>query len=389
MATNEVINVGQIPEGAIEAVIQEPNELLGLLQNGEPFEPQTAEDNGYIKHLRTEVAIGGGNIDEYEHSEPLKQVIFAFWNEGYSGSFAGYARVALIHWIRTLTLQHINKLVNGQSDAVLNWVAEYELANAESLQDKDLDGMFANATRKQLESLAGTTFKTIAELDLFMKYLESAIGFQLFSPLTGEDSEWVDQTEASGGNPTFQNNRCSSVFKAQVDKFGPEIVPYFLDGFVFSDDQGMTWFTGSRSPVQINFPYTPRTVYTYVQPTDDGAYEPATGWSKEPAVGMVIRHHEGTIYEIVGIVEGYVGLRDNNRQMTTQIPLADLTKVFVENEISYPNYYPTLTPEEIEDICAKRDAEREEIKRNQTGPIVGCEPIPPMPEDDGTVAEKE
>lgn len=33
------------------------------------------------------------------------------------------------------------------------------------------------------------------------------------TPLTGEDSEWIDMTKENSGDPLWQNNRCHSVFK--------------------------------------------------------------------------------------------------------------------------------------------------------------------------------
>lgn len=37
------------------------------------------------------------------------------------------------------------------------------------------------------------------------------------TPITGEDSEWVDITEQNEGKPLFQNTRCSELFKDKID----------------------------------------------------------------------------------------------------------------------------------------------------------------------------
>lgn len=71
--------------------------------------------------------------------------------------------------------------------------------------------------------------------------------FKPITPLTGEDDEW---TEVGPG--VFQNKRYSAVFKDE--KKGGKA--YNIEGKVFSDDGGETWFTNRNSRVYIDFPYT-------------------------------------------------------------------------------------------------------------------------------------
>jgi len=66
------------------------------------------------------------------------------------------------------------------------------------------------------------------------------------TPLTGEDDEWNDV-----GNGHFQNKRCPMVFKDADGK------AYNIDGKIFSDDGGETWFANKDSSVYISFPYMP------------------------------------------------------------------------------------------------------------------------------------
>lgn len=89
--------------------------------------------------------------------------------------------------------------------------------------------------------------------------LEKLLRFKPLVPLTGEDWEWVDVSEYSGVT-TFQNKRCSAVFK-QADRFDGK--PYYLDGKVFVDKEGCS-FTNSDSMVPVEFPYTPKTEYVYL-----------------------------------------------------------------------------------------------------------------------------
>ena len=69
-----------------------------------------------------------------------------------------------------------------------------------------------------------------------MSCLERLLRFKPLTPLTGEADEWNNV-----GDDTYQNKRCYSVFKKGDGK------AYFLDGKIFSDDGGETWFINSDS----------------------------------------------------------------------------------------------------------------------------------------------
>lgn len=70
--------------------------------------------------------------------------------------------------------------------------------------------------------------------------------FKPITPLTGEDDEW-DELE----HGHFQNKRYSAVFKDEKDNKA-----YNIEGKIFSDDGGETWFRNVDSRVYIDFPYT-------------------------------------------------------------------------------------------------------------------------------------
>jgi hypothetical protein len=74
----------------------------------------------------------------------------------------------------------------------------------------------------------------------------SLASFKPLGPLTGADSEWVEHAEGS-----YQNNRCSSVFKE-----GSEV--YDINGYVFVEPRGCS-FTSRESKRCVKFPYTPNT----------------------------------------------------------------------------------------------------------------------------------
>jgi len=76
--------------------------------------------------------------------------------------------------------------------------------------------------------------------------LTRLLSFKPLKPLTGEDDEWNEISEGK-----FQNKRCSSVFKNSNDG-----TAYDINGKIFTDDGGKTWYTNRESRVNIEFPYT-------------------------------------------------------------------------------------------------------------------------------------
>lgn len=85
--------------------------------------------------------------------------------------------------------------------------------------------------------------------------------------VTGHESEWFDVSEAYGGNVTYQNNRCSALFKD-----GIESKAHYLDAIVWKGVDEYDTFTGSvyiddeefefiRSSQFVKFPFKPKTFY--------------------------------------------------------------------------------------------------------------------------------
>ena len=98
--------------------------------------------------------------------------------------------------------------------------------------------------------------------------LSKLLSFKPLTPLTGEDDEWCDVSEYSG-TTTYQNKRCSSVFKD-----GKDGEAYNIDGKVFwewyKDENGnavKTYYTSRDSRVTVTFPYTvpDKPIYEYRQ----------------------------------------------------------------------------------------------------------------------------
>ena len=89
--------------------------------------------------------------------------------------------------------------------------------------------------------------------------------FEALTPLTGEDWEWADISDYSD-DPVCQNKRDSRVFKRK------DGTSYFINGKVFVEPNGGT-YTSRNSLIDVEFPYTPETVYVNVDangvPIDD------------------------------------------------------------------------------------------------------------------------
>jgi len=93
----------------------------------------------------------------------------------------------------------------------------------------------------------------------YANYLSTAIKnvllFNPLSPITGDESEWVDVNEDS-----FQNNRIYSIFK---DKKTGKC--HYLDAIVWKGEKDGDTFTGKveevNSSLNIKFPFIPKTFY--------------------------------------------------------------------------------------------------------------------------------
>lgn len=74
-------------------------------------------------------------------------------------------------------------------------------------------------------------------------------------PLSGKDDEWLDISESCSGKKVYQNKRLPTIFKDEDRSDGQA---YNIDGKIFSDDDGKTWYTSKESSVPIEFPYIPK-----------------------------------------------------------------------------------------------------------------------------------
>ena len=96
-----------------------------------------------------------------------------------------------------------------------------------------------------------------------LNILDRLLRYKPLTALTGEDDEWLDCSEF--GMVDKQNKRCTSVFKR------PDGTAYWVEGKIFSDDGGKSWYTSKDSHVEIEFPFEVP-LYSenvYVEPSEE------------------------------------------------------------------------------------------------------------------------
>lgn len=117
--------------------------------------------------------------------------------------------------------------------------------------DPDGDRMQARMGQNVLDMVAtfGLQGHSGFSASYAQRYIEKALRFEPFSPLTGADSEWGEPFDYNGCS---QNKRLSRVFRDADGR------AYDTEGKVFEEPSGSR-YTGKGSRVYITFPYTPTT----------------------------------------------------------------------------------------------------------------------------------
>ena len=105
-----------------------------------------------------------------------------------------------------------------------------------------------------------------------LSVLDRLLRYKPISALTGDESEWNEVSSGKDGMATYQNKRCSSVFK-DVDSSGKIVSIHDIDAIVVSDNGGITWFSsgGFGLKKEITFPYLPtiRPEKVYIEYIED------------------------------------------------------------------------------------------------------------------------
>lgn len=99
---------------------------------------------------------------------------------------------------------------NKESEFILHARTELELAGLFD-GDSDYHGMLGPCVMEILEVFARqghSGYSVMMTLDL----VNRLIHHENLTSLTSDPDEWIDHTEISGGNPTYQNKRNSKAF---------------------------------------------------------------------------------------------------------------------------------------------------------------------------------
>jgi hypothetical protein len=160
------------------------------------------------------------------------------WNMMNMKYWAGEIGRRLVRWAE----RDSNYLKHARSEWAIVFPEKDEMQDAIGENIFDVVAMFG------LEGHSGSS------APYAIHYIEKALRFESFGPLTGDDAEWGEPFEYDG---CCQNKRCSHVFK-DVDGRA-----YDIDGRVFRDPDGCC-YTNKDSRVYITFPYTPKTEYVDV-----------------------------------------------------------------------------------------------------------------------------
>lgn len=143
----------------------------------------------------------------------------------------------------------------------------------------------------ELLEVLGTQGHSGFSINYVVEYFSQLAKFEPLCPLSGDDSEWNNNLDSE----TWQNNRCSHVFKAKNG------VAYDIDGYVFwhwserpldEDEEGYpgmsrfkSCFTSNMSRKLVTFPYIPQKpeyieVDSFEVNKETNEREPGSGWWK-------------------------------------------------------------------------------------------------------------
>lgn len=152
-------------------------------------------------------------------------------------------------------------------------LVEYAKSELERI-GKDEDGMQEVMNRDILEIVE--KFSNQGHSGFSASYalsvLDRLFRFKPISVLTGNEDEWNKVSSGKDGIATYQNKRCSSVFK-NVDSSGKTVNTYDIDAIIVSDNGGITWSSSIAFGLKRNvtFPYLPtiRPEKVYIEYTED------------------------------------------------------------------------------------------------------------------------
>ena len=144
--------------------------------------------------------------------------------------------------------------------------AESELDRIGMTDDGDMNGLMRKHLLHMVKEFSEEGHSGFSA-SYALQCLEKLLRFKPLSPITGEDDEWWEHPYGESG-VTYQNKRCSSIFKESEDGQA-----YDIDGRVFwewirDEETGeavKSYYTNRDSRLFITFPYAvpDKPVYEY------------------------------------------------------------------------------------------------------------------------------
>jgi len=127
--------------------------------------------------------------------------------------------------------------------------ARYELERAGWFKEDGVYGdMMGKAVMKMIEVFSDEGHSGMSA-GVAVGLFKTLAMFEPLTPLTGDDDEWN-----ACGDGTWQNRRCSHVFKGRNGR------AYDIEGRIFREPSGATYISRD-SRVYVSFPYTPSREY--------------------------------------------------------------------------------------------------------------------------------
>lgn len=133
----------------------------------------------------------------------------------------------------------------AKSNAYEHTITELDLAlDYNEVYDRDI-GVAILQLMQAFSDQGHSGYSASVAIQLFSRLAD----FQPLSPLTGEDSEWID-VGPECGRPMWQNKRAGNVFKTEDEA-------YQSDYYVFKDLEGFTYTNKDSRLAITEWPFTP------------------------------------------------------------------------------------------------------------------------------------
>lgn len=137
--------------------------------------------------------------------------------------------------------------------SIVGWAKrELEILEKEASMDGEESSVemqrFMNKTLIEVVEVFANQGHSGCSASYAVEALRRLLSWTPLTDLTGEDDEWMEIDP--GG--LEQNTRCSRIFRENKDND----TAVDIEGRVFSDDGGITWYSGKGSRVKVIFPYT-------------------------------------------------------------------------------------------------------------------------------------